>query len=57
MGAPSRKPLQSASPWTQVKLVERTPKLSSDCVACLIWLGFIEGAPLLRSMSDMFVVS
>jgi len=44
-------------PWTQVKFVERTPKLSSDCVACLIWLGFIEGAPLLRSMSDMFAVS
>lgn len=24
-------------------------------VACLIWLGFIEGAPLLRSVTDLFV--
>lgn len=23
-------------------------------MACLIWLGFIEGAPLLRSMTDLF---
>lgn len=32
--------------------LRRRPQL---CVACLIWLGFIEGAPLLRSMSDLFV--
>lgn len=51
--------------------VEHTPKLPEHSlrverhrhhpvqalcvVACLIWLGFIEGAPLLRSVTDLFV--